>query len=106
MASTMTHKATFRVVETVNHPHGGQILRLRLQQGEAPTLRELKGATMVATGPDGEELRLMIKGFALFGGRPSEARLIRTGRVDVMVGAVGQGSVESIGRRWMVAGPT
>lgn len=93
--STQT-KAVFNVIDAYDHPHGGRILRLRLRRGEAPAMKELKGGTMVASTRDGVEARIRVDGFALFGGRMSDARLARTGRVDVHVrdeaaGAVGTG---------------
>ena len=35
---------TFRVLDAMDAPHGGRILRLRLQSGEAPSIGELRGA--------------------------------------------------------------
>lgn len=59
----------------------------------------------LASGPDGEEDRVKVGGFALFGGRPSDARLIRTGRVDVILDQESGGNGEAIGRRWTLSGP-
>lgn len=101
----MSHKSTFRVLESFDHPHGGRILRLRLQGGEAPSLKELKGATLLARGPDGEEDRIKVGGFALFGGKPSDARLIRTGRIDVVLDQEDGGSGDAVVRRWTLSGP-
>ena len=100
----MAYKADFRVIESLKHPHGGRILRLRLQRGEAPSIRELKGATMVARGPSGEETRVKIDGFAVFGGRPTDARVVRTGRVDVVLADSGDDSAQ-IRRHWSLSGP-
>jgi len=75
----------FRVLDAMNAPHAGRILRLRLQAGEAPSIRSLKGARLTATAPDGRTCHARVDGFALFGGRPSDERLARTGRVDVHV---------------------
>lgn len=81
-----THaKAVFNVIDAYDHPHGGRILRLRLRRGEAPAMKELRGGTLVARTEGGQETRLTVDGFALFGGRVSDARLARTGRVDVHV---------------------
>ncbi len=66
-------------------PHSGRILRLRLQSGEAPSIKALKGARFLAVAPDGRECHVRVKGFAAFGGKPSDDRLARTGRVDVQV---------------------
>lgn len=97
-----SHKAMFRVIDAYDHPHGGRILRLRLGAGEAPGLREIKGGSLVAAVGEGERRRLRVAGFALSGGRPSHARLARTGRIDVHVVGDGAGPVD-VG--WTVFGP-
>ncbi|NIV61305.1 MAG: hypothetical protein GWN52_09250 [Gemmatimonadetes bacterium] len=66
-------------------PHSGRILRLRLQSGEAPSIKSLKGSTLRAVSPEGASCRVRVLGFAAFGGKPSDERLARTGRVDVQV---------------------
>ena len=81
-------------------PHSGRILRLRLQSGEAPPVKSLKGTEMIAVSPEGAECRFRIIGFALFGGKPSNDRLARTGRVDVQVEELGDGG--PVGLRWEV----
>ncbi|MDE2805256.1 MAG: hypothetical protein OXN18_08955 [Gemmatimonadota bacterium] len=83
MATSAPPRATYRVIDAYNHPHGGRILRLRLGKGEALRVKELKSCVMTARAPDGREERISVDGFALFGGRPSDSRLARTGRVDV-----------------------
>ncbi len=75
----------FRVLDAMDAPHTGRILRLRLQNGEAPTIRSLKGARLRATAPDGRSASARVAGFATFGGKASDARLARTGRIDVHV---------------------
>ena len=95
-------KATYRIIDSYDHPHGGRILRLRLGRGQALTVKELKGGTMSATSPDGSEIRIRVEGFALFGGKPSNARLVRTGRVDIHVRDEGARHLDS---GWTVAGP-
>ncbi len=87
----------FRVLDAFDAPHSGRILRLRLEAGEAPQVRSLKGATLRATAPDGRVCTAKVIGFALFGGKPSDERLARTGRVDVQVEEQGDGP---IGLRW------
>ncbi len=102
MTTSAPAKATYRVIDNYYHPHGGRILRLRLSRGQALTVKELKGGTMVATAPDGSESPLRVEGFALFGGKPSNVRLVRTGRVDVHVrDAVSR----DMGPGWTLAGP-
>ncbi len=66
-------------------PHSGRILRLRLQSGEAPSVRALRGAKLICTAPDGRKALAQVTGFALFGGKPSNTRFARTGRVDVHI---------------------
>lgn len=75
----------FRVLDAMDAPHTGRILRLRLHSGEAPSIRALKGARLSARSPDGRSTTVRVTGFAVFGGKPSDERLARTGRVDVHV---------------------
>ncbi len=99
------HKAIFRVLDSMEAPHGGWFLKLRFEAGDAPTLRELKGATLRVSSPDGAtSFEVKVRGFPLFGGHPSNDRLHRTGRVDLHV-AVLDGSGRSIGLKWKVSGP-
>ena len=81
-------------------PHGGRILRLRLESGETPAIGDLKGARLDATAPDGRTATARVRGFAVFGGIPSNDRLARTGRIDVHVEPEGEGG--PIGLRWQV----
>ena len=92
----------FLVLDAMDGPHTGQILRLRLQSGEAPSLRSLNGARLTALGPDGGRAALRVTGFPLLGGRPSDARLGRTGRVDVTVEPIEAGA-SPVGLQWEVA---
>jgi hypothetical protein len=79
-------------------PHSGRILRLRLESGEAPRVRSLIGTEMEAVSPAGLKRRLRVLGFAVFGGKPSDDRLARTGRLDVHVEEIGEG--DPVGLRW------
>jgi hypothetical protein len=98
--TTTAGGVVFRVLDAMDAPHSGRILRLRLQSGEAPTIAKLKGSEMVATSPDGRRCRFRVTGFAVFGGKPSNDRLTRTGRVDLHVDEIdGEGPV---GLRWEV----
>jgi hypothetical protein len=90
----------FRVLDAMDAPHSGRILRLRLQSGEAPSIKSLKDAEMTASGPEGQTCRIKVIGFALFGGKPSDDRLARTGRVDLHIDEIGDGG--PIGLRWEV----
>jgi len=91
---------TFRVFDAMDAPHGGRILRLRLQSGEAPSIKELRGARMRAVSPEGHSAIVNVKGFAVFGGRPSASRLARTGRVDLLVERAVKGP--AVGARWEI----
>ncbi len=106
MASGATnHKAVFRILDVMDAPYEGLILKLRLQGGEPPTIRELKGARMRASSPDGSlECELLVVGFALFGGKPSDDRLARTGRIDVHVTGL-EGADHEVSARWQLEGP-
>ena len=90
---------TFRVLDAMDSPHFGRILRLRLQSGEAPSVKSLKGSEMRAVSPDGNECRFTVLGFAVFGGKPSNDRLARTGRIDLHIEEQAGGP---IGLQWEV----
>ena len=93
------------VIDAMNAPHRGRVLRLRLQGGHPPALRDLKGAILQARSPQGEQETLKVIGFFLPGGRPSDARLTRTGRIDLVVereDGLGQPGVSA---RWEITGP-
>lgn len=102
MTTSAPPKATYRVIDAYDHPHGGRILRLRLGKGEALRVKDLRNSTMTATSADGREAHVTVAGFALFGGRPSDSRLARTGRVDIHV--AGEVARE-VAVGWKVAGP-
>ncbi len=88
----------FGVLDAMDAPHTGRILRLRLQSGEAPSIKRLKDATLTARGPEGQAVPLEVLGFPTFGGKPSDDRLARTGRVDVHV--LEKGEDGPVGLRW------
>ena len=91
----------FRVLDAMDAPHSGRILRLRLQSGEAPSIKSLKGSELRAISPEGDECRFRVLGFALFGGKPSNDRFARTGRIDLHVEELGPAG--PIGLTWEVA---
>lgn len=97
---TTSRGAVFRVLDAIDAPHGGRILRLRIQSGEAPAVRDLKGARLKGVSPDGREAHARVSGFAVLGGKPTDERLRRTGRIDVRV--ADEGSEEPISLRWEV----
>ena len=98
--TTAAGGVVFRVLDAMDAPHSGRILRLRLQSGETPSISSLKGSEMVATAPDGRTCRFRVTGFAVFGGKPSDDRLMRTGRVDVHVDEIDDGG--PVGLQWEV----
>lgn len=106
MATTKSEAAVvFKVLDAMDGPHDGRILRLRLQSGDAPSPRQIKGARFRAVSPDGEaERTVRVKGFAAFGGKPSEERLARTGRIDVHVEEEGPDD-RPVTLQWKVSGP-
>ena len=85
VASGVRKTPVFRVIDALDAPHGGRILRLQLQDGPPPRVRDLKGSRLTATAPDGTRRSVTVTGFAAFGGRVSNRRLADTGRVDVHV---------------------
>ena len=93
-------KVVFRVLDAMDAPHSGRILRLRLQSGEAPSIRSLKGVDLRAQSPEGDVTRVRVKGFAVFGGKTSDERLARTGRIDVQVEELDGG--RPVGLQWEV----
>ena len=93
--TTTGASTVFKVLDSLEAPHSGRILRLRLQAGEAPSVRSLRGARLRASAPDGRQASAQVTGFALVGGKPSDERLARTGRIDVKVGdEEGDGPIE------------
>jgi hypothetical protein len=89
---------SFRVLDAMDGPHAGRILRLRLESGDAPTVKSLRGKEMLAVSPDGRRCRIRVTGFAVFGGKPSDDRLTRTGRIDVHVEELDDNG--PVGLRW------
>ncbi len=102
---TGTRNHTFRVIDAMDLPHRGRAVRLRLKGGQPPALRDLKGATLRARSPEGEEEMLKVVGFFLPGGRPSDARLSRTGRIDLMVERESGDDRPSVSTQWEIHGP-
>jgi len=96
-------KPAFRVVDAMDAPHAGRILRIRLTGGGTPSLREMKGARLQARGPDGTEVSVKVQAFSTIGGKPSEARFKRTGRLDLVV--TQEPGEPPVGLRWSLTGP-
>jgi hypothetical protein len=93
-----SHGVVLKVIDALDHPHGGRILRVRLSGGEAPSLRSLNGATLRAVSPDGKERKVKVLGFPVSGGKASDRRLRETGRIDLLVEPEGEGPPVTI--RW------
>ncbi len=91
-----------QVIDALDHPHGGRILRLRVREGAPPAVKDLKGRTLRASGPGGEEASVRVTGFPVSGGRVSDARIRDTGRVDVMVESA-EGEASAVDLTWMVS---
>ena len=85
IATEMTSQLEFRVVDAMDAPHGGQILRLQLEKGKAPATRKLRNARLTAESPDGEKRTIQVSGFPLFAGRPSNERFAETGAIQLHV---------------------
>jgi hypothetical protein len=98
-------KPAFLVVDAMDAPHRGRVVRLRLQGGQPPAVRDLKGAVLQATSPEGEVETLRVTDFFLAGGRPSESRLSRTGRIDLIVEVENGTGQPKVSSRWEVTGP-
>ena len=84
-AASALSGVSFRVLDAMDAPHFGRILRLRLESGEAPPIKALKGAQLRATSVEGDSCSFTVLGFAVFGGKPSNERLARTGRIDLHI---------------------
>jgi len=97
-AETRTDHPTLRIIDALDHPHGGRILRVRVDGGNAPSLRSLRGSRLRAVAPDGSERVVRVTGFPLMGGKPSDARIRDTGRVDLLVEMEGEGP--PVSRTW------
>ncbi|MGD2122087.1 MAG: hypothetical protein PVJ76_10105 [Gemmatimonadota bacterium] len=100
-----TQKHSFRVIDAMDAPHQGRVIRLRLQGGHPPALKELKGATLRARSPKGEEETLRVLGFFIPGGKPSDARFNRTGRIDLVVELEQGANGPAVSTLWEVSGP-
>jgi len=105
LTQTQAQKRSFLVIDAMDAPHRGRIIRLRVQGGQPPTLRDLKGALVHARSPQGEEETLKVFGFFLPGGKPSDARLSRTGRVDLLVEMEDGVDRPTVSARWEITGP-
>jgi hypothetical protein len=85
-------KPLLRVIDALDHPHGGTILRTRLAGDSVPSLGDLKGANFQARSPEGVERTVRVLGFPITGGKPSNKRIRESGRVDLHVEETGEGA--------------
>ena len=98
-----TGAPVFRVIDAMDAPYSGQILRVRLSGGRTPPLKEIKGSRFKARAPEGTETSVMVQTFSMIGGKPSDARFNRTGRLDLVV--VQDPGEPPVGLRWTLTGP-
>lgn len=96
---TRTPGETLEVIDALDHPHGGRILRIRATGENPPRLGSLERASLRAISPEGSERTARVLGFPLTGGKASDARFRETKRLDLMVEEAGTGPHISVGWR-------
>ncbi len=94
--SEQARATVLKVVDALDHPHGGRILRTRVLEGAPPTKGALQGAKLRAVSPEGGERTARVLGFPVFGGKVSDARIRKTARVDLHVEEEGEGPAISL----------
>ena len=104
-AQKLGTKRVFRVIDSMDAPARGRVIRLRLSGGPPPTVKDLKEARLIARSPGGEEETLQVLGFAVIGGKPSDARLSRTGRADLVVDREGENGRPGVRTGWEIVVP-
>ena len=96
----------FRVSDSVQVPLRGQLLRLKLLEGE-PALPDVSpGRKIRVQSPDGKQGVIVIKDFSATAGFPSQEKLERYRELDIVVAAqdaVLEGEEIEIG--WTASGP-
>jgi hypothetical protein len=99
-------KTVFRVIDALDAPYRGKVIRLKLESGQAPSVKELRDSSLQAVPPDGgDQESLRVVGFYTPGGKPSDGRLQRTGRVDLVVVKENGEAPPAVAIRWIVTGP-
>jgi len=93
VAKPSSGQVVFRVVDAMRGPHAGWILRLRLDEGKLPSVKSFEGSRWRVEGADGESRTVRVLGFPVSGGKPSDARMAASGRIDLHVDVV-EGSKE------------
>jgi hypothetical protein len=99
-----TGTPVFRVIDAMDAPLFGLILKLRLQSGRTPALKEVKGGLFNARSPEGEEATVRITNFAMTNGKPNQARFGRTGRIEVV--ATSEPETPRVSLKWTLSGPS
>jgi hypothetical protein len=93
---------TFRVSDVVRVPLRGLLLRLRLLSGK-PSMKDLEiGSKLRLQTPAGQEHEVLVTGYAVTGGKPTQQRLERARELDVLVET---GMTEEIEIGWVANGP-
>lgn len=77
----------FKVSDSLNIPYRGHLLRLKLASGTARAKELGAGTRLRVSGPHGEAGDVSVIGHAAMGGRPTQARLDRTGELDIIIPA-------------------
>lgn len=91
-----------RVSDALEVPLRGQLLRLKVTSGRARTESVAVGKQLVLRSPSGEEREVTIKAHSITGGELNQARLNRTGELDVVVKPSDvDGTAEPIGIGWL-----
>jgi hypothetical protein len=91
-----------RVSDVLDVPLRGQLLRLKVTSGRARTDAVAIGKRLTLRSPNGTEREVTIKAHSITGGELSQARLTKTGELDVVVEPAGDdGTAEPIGIGWV-----
>ena len=98
MSQSNSGKPLLRVIDALDHPHGGKILRTRVAGETFPAPGDLKGKRFRAASPAGDERTILVLGFPVTGGKLSTRRIRETGRVDLHIEETGEGAPVDL--RW------
>lgn len=75
----------FNVSDALDVPLRGFLLRLRLVEGKASVKDIRPGVRLRVRSPEGHERTVTVKAKSLTGGRNGQARLEKTGQIDVII---------------------
>ena len=96
----------FNVSDALDVPLRGFLLRLRLLDGTASVKDIQSGARLRLTSPQGLERVVTVAGKSMTGGRNTQARLEKTGQLDVIIPSdEAYAGDEPIGIGWTAEGP-